>query len=137
MAKSKYDLPDSECTITRDDLEKADRDTQIDVMRTWFFQNYEDPAERTPYDSGEGGYIWIWGGPHEAQDVLETEFFEIIPEELIHELSKELDEICWEWAPTESPDDYDDYYVDDITNKINCAKPQFYRLVEQALYIRK
>lgn len=67
MDNLEYPLPDFECTISREDLKNADRDTQLGVMRTWFLQNYEDPAERTPYESREGGYIWIWGGPYEAR----------------------------------------------------------------------
>jgi len=41
---------------SRDGLRDLGRDTQIDVMVTWFGQHYEDPAERTPYESAEGGY---------------------------------------------------------------------------------
>ncbi len=43
-------------------LRAADRETQLEVMETWFRQHFEDAAERTPYESAEGGYIWIWGG---------------------------------------------------------------------------
>lgn len=114
MDNSEYSLPHFEGTISRSDLAKADRDTQLEVMRTWFFQNYEDPAERTPYESREGGYVWIWGGPYEAREELESEFYDLVPEEVIEELDSELSSICWEWAPTEKPGDYDEYLVDDI-----------------------
>jgi uncharacterized protein (UPF0332 family) len=114
MEKTEYYLPDFEHTISRGDLAESDRDTQIEVMRTWFFQNFEDPAERTPYETREGGYIWIWGGPYEAQDELDAEFGGLIHDEVIEELSNELDAICWVWAPTEKPGDYDEYLVDDI-----------------------
>jgi hypothetical protein len=29
-----------------------------ELMIEWFHQNFEDPAERTPYESREGGYQW-------------------------------------------------------------------------------
>lgn len=32
---------------------------QMEYMEEWFRQRYEDPAQRTPYESAEGGYIWI------------------------------------------------------------------------------
>ncbi|MDO9043512.1 MAG: hypothetical protein Q7U64_14405 [Desulfocapsaceae bacterium] len=114
MEETEYDLPDFEHTISRSDLAESDRETQLEVMRTWFFQNFEDPAERTPYESREGGYIWIWGGPYEAEDELGAEFGGLVDDDVIDELSKELGTICWEWAPTEKPGDYDEYLVDDI-----------------------
>lgn len=36
---------------------KAD---QLEVMRNWFYQNYEDPANACPYESREGVYLYIW-----------------------------------------------------------------------------
>lgn len=33
---------------------KAD---QLEVMRNWFYQNYEDPANACPYESREGGIL--------------------------------------------------------------------------------
>lgn len=114
MKKSEYILPGLDRSIPRSELAKADRETQLEVMRTWFFQNFEDPAERTPYESREGGYIWIWGGPHEAREEIEEEFQDVVPEDVIEELSGELNTMCWEWAPTEKPGDYDEFLVDDI-----------------------
>jgi hypothetical protein len=56
----RYDRPDFEGTITASELRRTDRDTQLGVMRTWFHANYEDPVENTPYETAEGGYIYIW-----------------------------------------------------------------------------
>lgn len=97
-----------------EELENADRETQLEAMRDWFYRNYEDPAQRTPYESAEGGYIWVWGGPYDAREELETEFSGVVPEEVIEELAEELTQECWQWAPTPSREDYDDYLVDDI-----------------------
>ena len=44
-------------SFTLEELGNANRETQKEVMRNWFFDNYEDPVERTPYESREGGYI--------------------------------------------------------------------------------
>ena len=85
-------------------------------MEEWFRLNYEDPAERTPYVSAEGGYIWIWGGPYSAREVLEEQFQESVPQELIDELVEELEGECWDWAPTPKPEDYDDYIIDSISS---------------------
>jgi hypothetical protein len=51
---------------------------QYRVMEAWFRSRFEDPAQRTPYDSGEGGYIWIWGGPYDAREELNQEFQHLV-----------------------------------------------------------
>lgn len=114
MDDSTYFASENDRTVSGVDLPNEEREVQLDVMHTWFLQNFEDPAERTPYESAEGGYIWIWGGPYEAREELEAEFGDVVPDEVIEELSSELDAICCEWAPTERPGDYDEYLADEI-----------------------
>lgn len=97
-----------------EELSNEDRESQLEMMRDWFFNHFEDPAERTPYESREGGYIWIWGGPYDAREELESEFSGVVPDDVIDELVEELSRDCWEWAPTPSREDYDDFLVDDI-----------------------
>ena len=89
-------------------------DEQLAAMERWFRERYEDPVERTPYDSEEGDYIWIWGGPYEAREVLGDEFGAIVNQDLIDSLAQALDSDCTEWAPIESEDDYADELVADI-----------------------
>ena len=48
-------------------LEGLDREARIEAMVEWFGDNFEDPAQETPYESAEGGYIYIWGGPYDAR----------------------------------------------------------------------
>ena len=96
-------------------LSQESREVQIDTMREWFLDNFEDPAERTPYESREGGYIWIWGGPYNAREELQQVFYDIVPKDVIKELEDELEGQCVAWAPTDKRiEDYDDYMVDDI-----------------------
>jgi hypothetical protein len=89
-------------------LADASRDEQLEAMEEWFRARYEDPAERTPYESREGGYIWIWGGPYDAEEELRGEFEGIVPDDVIEELVDVLNGECSEWAPMSSPDDYDE-----------------------------
>jgi hypothetical protein len=100
--------------MSEDSLRDADRATQIEVMERWFRSNYEDPANRTPYDSGEGGYIYIWGGPFNAREELRERFHEIVPDDAIEELADELEGEAWEWAPTPSSEDYDNTIFADL-----------------------
>lgn len=87
-------------------MKKADR---IEAMIEWFHAHFEDPAERTPYESAEGGYIWIWGGPHEATEEIEAEFGEVVSFELIEQAAEEIQrDGLFDWAPKPKPGDYDD-----------------------------
>lgn len=69
-------------------------------MRYWFHRYFEDPAEQTPYNSREGGYLYIWGGPYDAKEQLFDEFGSLIPEERIEEVGDELEgDGIYDWAP--------------------------------------
>lgn len=98
--------------IKPSDLDGLEPSEQKVLMKEWFLQNYEDPAERTPYESAEGGYIWIWGGPYDAREEVSDYFHEYTGDSVIDEAVEELEQYCIEWAPTECP--YDDYIIDDI-----------------------
>ena len=100
--------------ISSDELRSVESEEQLEIMREWFYERYEDPVNRTPYQSSEGGYIYIWGGPYSAQDVLHNRFVSIVPDDVINELVDEVEGVCWEWAPTPNPSYYDDYLIDDI-----------------------
>ena len=77
-----------------------DREAQIETMRQWFFELYEDPAQETPYSGSDGGYFYIHGGPYDAEEELREEFEEIVGEEPIMALVNELADLGHEWAPT-------------------------------------
>lgn len=106
--------------IDREQLRSLNKELQMQVMRDWFFSKFEDPVERTPYQSSEGGYLWIWGGPYDADEVLQEEFSRLVPFSVIEELSRELSQICYEWAPKASEDDYDDIYLEEIALIQDC-----------------
>ena len=96
--------------ISSSDLGEAEHDDQLDAMRRWFFRNYEDPVESCPHDSGEGGYQYIYGGPFDAREQLDTEFGGFIDDELIEELASELEDISPEWSG--NPDKFDAFLDD-------------------------
>ena len=87
---------------------------QIDVMRSWFLANYESPAESTPFESAEGGYIYIYGGPFDARDELVSVFGDYVTESVINELVEELESesISWTGIPREDDCDDDDDEID-------------------------
>lgn len=103
-------------SVNPKDLEGLPASEQKMLMKEWFAENFEDPAERTPYESAEGGYIWIWGGPFDAEEELGNAFSQYVDQQVISELVDELESHCVRWAPTPQPGDYDDYLVDDISS---------------------
>lgn len=90
--------------LSADDIKQLSVAKRCEFIKAWFLEHYEDPAENTPYESAEGGYIYIWGGPYEADDVITEAFFGVLPEEVLLELAKEIvqETGVLEWA---SPDD--------------------------------
>jgi hypothetical protein len=95
---TRYSLPDDDGTITATKLRGVAKNTKLEVMRTWFYENYADPVENTPYESAEGGYIYIWGGPYEPEEELQNEFGGLISDDIISELAGELFDISYEWT---------------------------------------
>ncbi len=92
-----YTLKDGKHISSRS-LREAERDGQLTAMRHWFHQNYENPVESCPYESREGGYQYIYGGPYEAREQLDEEFSGVVDDEVIEELADELDDITPYWS---------------------------------------
>lgn len=99
--------------MAKDNLRNSNREAQLEAMEAWFRDNFEDPAEETPFVSQEGGYIWVNGGPYDAMDELVAEFSGIVPDSIIEELANQLEGECPEWAPVRKESDYDKL-LDDI-----------------------
>ena len=97
------------------DLDKFTVEEQKNVADQWFRSNFTDPANRLPYISAEGGYQWIYGGPYDAREELESELGGIVQDSVIDDLATELTEECWEWAPIEDPSEYEDQLLEYIS----------------------
>lgn len=54
----------------------------VDQMVEWFRENYMDPANGVPYNSREGGYMYVNGGPYDALDVLSERFPDALSDEV-------------------------------------------------------
>ncbi len=50
-----YDDAEGIHGLTRETASQISRKEQTEAMVGWFFAHFEDPAERTPYESAEGG----------------------------------------------------------------------------------
>ena len=94
------------------DFAGMDATAQSEIMRDWFLDNYEDPVHSLPYESREGGYIWVYGGPYDAGEVLHEKFGEFVSETIIERLADELFDERPEWAEQIHLIDDDDFVFD-------------------------
>lgn len=69
----------------------------VGEMVDWFVEHYEDPAQRVPHDSAEGGYQYVFGGPYVAREEL-TEQFPNAYETDIDEAVSILERDSLEWV---------------------------------------
>jgi hypothetical protein len=89
------------------DIVKIMIEAAVDAMVEWFFDNFEDPVHATPW---EGDYVYIWGGPYDANEELEDAFGDKLEEQfgeklrvrVIAEAVDRIEEDGFEWAPSES-----------------------------------
>lgn len=99
----------SQFGVSRTAFRRMRKAEKLELMISWFHQNYEDPAQSTPYESAEGGYQWIWGGPYDASEQLYNKFGDIVSEKLIEEAAAEIErDGLLDWAPVHTSDDYED-----------------------------
>ena len=88
-------------------LKYKSNEDKIELMRTWFFDNYADPID-LPYNGREGGYQYIYGGPYDAGEELFGTFSEYIEDRFIEALIDDLNSENYEWG--KNPDKSDWYY---------------------------
>jgi hypothetical protein len=81
---------------------------QQEAMQRWFETRYWDPANDTPYNSEEGGYLFIHGGPYAAEDELYGRFGDLLSDEVIRAVVDDIEsDGIEEWAPIHTEPDYD------------------------------
>ncbi len=80
------------------------REDAISKIKSWFFSKYEGPAHSCPYESREGGYQYIWGGPYDAREEIEGEYSGVVSDSIIDEVVSDLESECLEWSAVR--DDY-------------------------------
>ncbi|WP_188064120.1 hypothetical protein [Sphingobium sp. KCTC 72723] len=120
-----------------------DEDEAVETMVGWFHENYEDPAQETPYESAEGGYQYIWGGPYDAEEEISGAFPDA-PEDLI---SRAIEEVqsdgLYDWAPNGrriqevEPDEEEEEEPDvDLSERLNALGAQLDRIEQHIAYWR-
>lgn len=137
-------------------LKHASREDQVIAVREWFTDRFCNPVDELPYNSKEGGYLYIHGGPYSPQDEIPHRFENIVPNDVLEEVITELEfEVGSEWSPRirkNGPDDADyfDIYVGsrhepinnltvlfnniDELRKDNAISIQYYSIVNNMIY---
>ncbi|KJE33740.1 hypothetical protein UF64_18710 [Thalassospira sp. HJ] len=87
--------------VTPSRIRRLSREAQVQLIAQWFYSLHEDPANETPYNGREGGYLYIHGGPYDAREAIENEFIDYVDAEII---GRAIDEVesdgTVEWAPS-------------------------------------
>lgn len=99
VSKRYYSGDDSEIGVTPSQLKRLGRKRQLEYVVYWFNSMFIDPVHDTPRDEGE--YIYIHGGPYEAEDEIYSEFRGLISDKILEKAVEEVgsDGIV-EWAPS-------------------------------------
>jgi hypothetical protein len=97
--KERYYSDSDDLWVMSSQLKRLGKARKREYMLHWFHRNFEDPAQETPWSSKEGGYLYIWGGPYKADEVLHEEFGALVTEELIEEVAEEVQREGIYWAP--------------------------------------
>jgi hypothetical protein len=117
---------------------QADHEDQLIALRAWFLARYCDPAMETPYNSREGGYLYIHGGPFSPPSELLRRFANVVDETVIAEVADEMLELVGdEWAPIDYSrrDDYDDRFEPDVSDTRSPRQLLEQRLTEAKLVL--
>lgn len=69
-------------------LDDLEGEARVDAMVEWFYENFEDPAQETPFNRREGGYLYIHGGPYEADTYIPYAFPDATEEEHIEAIER-------------------------------------------------
>lgn len=104
-------------------------------MKKWFFENFEDPAHACPYESRKGGYTYIYGGPYDASEELQSFFDQYVKARYIEELVDELQTDCFDWSG--SSDNVDDWYNDDIYDAVTSSDNPYSKFIDNIGKIKK
>jgi hypothetical protein len=100
MTERYYSEEDIEKGVTPSQLKRIGRQRQLPYLIYWFHRNFQDPAHETPYESAEGGYLYVLGGPYDAKSELDQEFARLVSAEVIDAAVEEVEsDGILNWAP--------------------------------------
>lgn len=93
---SKYTKADG-TSLTVEQLSASSDAIKLEVMRQWFDEHFDDPADCAPWDGADGGYQIPEGGS-DAEEVLAAEFESLLGLPLVQQLAAQLNDISAVWV---------------------------------------
>lgn len=107
----------------------------METMRQWFFQRYTNPDDAMlPYVDGR--YLFLYGGPYNAREVLTQEFSGCYRAEEIEALVENLEDCFFDYSPAEPDPGCWPSVFDDPADEIE-PDPQDYIAVDRGFCSRK
>ncbi|RCK37237.1 hypothetical protein [Thalassospira xiamenensis] len=92
---------DEEVRLSPSEVSRLSPEQQFQLIRHWFFQMFEDPGIETPYDSEEGHYNFIWGGPYSAEQEIFNEFVELVDQSVLDDVVVGIESGgTYQWSPS-------------------------------------
>lgn len=111
-------------------LRNANSHEQLVAICKWFVLRYTDPANGLPYNSQEGGYIWIDGGPYEAREEVEGTFAGLVPDEVLEQAIEIIEDVgIGEWSFAEPFEEDYGLHVGDADESIRETRDRIERLL--------
>lgn len=99
-------------------LSSAPPDLRHEAIRQWFLSRFCDPANDTPYNGREGGYLYIHGGPYDADNELCGRFGDLFDDEVVRAVVDDVEsDGIYEWAPIHTEPDYDEYFSFEVESE--------------------
>lgn len=96
---------DDRIGVTPSQLKRVGRARQLGYIKFWFNTYFEDPVQETPWVEGE--YVYLWGGPYDADEVIQDKFGDLVSYERMREAIDEIEsDGTTDWAPTSRHPDY-------------------------------
>ena len=94
--------------IADEERKAAEKASAIETMENWFYEQFEDPQMEMPRDSEDQVFLYPYGGPFEAGDVLHDTFSHEFDAAWIVEAAERVtDGGTFEWAPTSNGEYYE------------------------------
>lgn len=111
-------------------LENATEHEQLVTICKWFASRFTDPVNVLPYNSREGGYIWIDGGPYDARDEVECEFAGLVPDEVLEKAIEIIEDTgIYGWSLADPYEKDYELNIDDADESIRETRDSIGRLI--------
>lgn len=111
-------------------LQQASPEEQLRTICKWFVSRYADPANVLPYNSREGGYIWIDGGPYDARDEVEFNFTDIVPNSVLEQAIEIIENSgIYDWCKAEPFDDDYGLCINNANESLQETQESIHRLI--------